>query len=74
MSTSAELELEGSDSERPRFYTPTEVAAHNVSSDCWVSYLGKVYDLTPLCQEHSGESRKCLRCSFHPFIPQGMCY
>lgn len=49
---------EGSDSERLRYYTPTEVSSHNVSSDCWVSYLGKVYDLTPLCQDCSGESRK----------------
>lgn len=46
-----------SDSEILRYYTPTEVAAHNVSSDCWVSYLGKVYDLTPLCQDYSGVSR-----------------
>lgn len=41
-------------SRRPRYFTPSQVAAHNVPSDCWVSYLGKVYDLTPLCQEHAG--------------------
>lgn len=39
---------------RARYYTPSEVAAHNTSSDCWVSLLGKVYDLTPLCEEHTG--------------------
>lgn len=39
---------------RARYYTPSEVAAHNSSSDCWVSLLGKVYDLTPLCEEHTG--------------------
>ena len=39
----------------PRFYTPGEVAAHNVPSDCWVSYLGKVFNLTPLCEEFSGK-------------------
>ena len=39
---------------RARYYTPSEVAAHNTSSDCWVSFLGKVYNLTPLCEEHSG--------------------
>ena len=40
---------------RPKYYTPKEVAAHNVASDCWVSYLGKVYNLTPLCQQYAGE-------------------
>ena len=39
---------------RPSYYTPSEVAAHNSETDCWVSYLGKVYDLTQLCKEHSG--------------------
>ena len=39
---------------RARHYTPSEVAAHNTSSDCWVSFLGKVYNLTPLCEEHAG--------------------
>ena len=38
-----------------RYYTPGEVALHNVPSDCWVSYLGKVYDLTLLCKEHMGD-------------------
>jgi len=39
---------------RVRYFTPSEVAVHNTSSDCWVSFLGNVYDLTPLCEEHSG--------------------
>lgn len=39
---------------RPRYFTPGEVAAHNTPEDCWVSYLGRVYDLTPLCAEHAG--------------------
>ena len=41
-------------SSRPSYYTPSEVAAHNSETDCWVSYLGKVYDLTQFCKEHSG--------------------
>ena len=41
---------------RPRYYTPKEVAAHNAPGDCWVSYLGNVYDLTSLCKEHTGIS------------------
>lgn len=39
---------------RPKFFTPSEVAAHNTPTDCWVSYLGEVYNLTPLCEEHAG--------------------
>ena len=37
-----------------RFFTPTEVAAHCSVDDLWVSYLGGVYNLTPLAKEHSG--------------------
>lgn len=33
---------------RPRYFTPTEVGAHNNPDDVWVSFLGGVYDLTPL--------------------------
>ena len=36
------------------FYCQEEVATHNVASDCWVSFFGYVYDLTPLIQEHKG--------------------
>lgn len=35
-----------------RYFTPAEVAEHNLPEDLWVSYLGSVYDLTPLAQEH----------------------
>ena len=31
-----------------RYYTPYEVAQHNTPDDCWVSFLGSVYDLTRL--------------------------
>lgn len=37
-----------------RFYTPADVAKHNLAHDCWVSYFGNVYDLTPLLAEYSG--------------------
>ena len=40
---------------RPRYFTPSEVAAHNVQSDCWVSFLGTVYNLTSLCEKHAGD-------------------
>lgn len=40
---------------RRRYFTPVEVAQHNQPEDLWVSYLGCVYDLTPLAQEHKGD-------------------
>lgn len=44
-------------SARPNFYTPNEVSLHNTLKDIWVSYLGKVYDLTPLCEEYAGKKK-----------------
>ncbi|XP_025776215.1 cytochrome b5 domain-containing protein 1 isoform X2 [Puma concolor] len=40
-----------------RYFTPAEVAQHNRPEDLWVSYLGSVYDLTPLAQEYKGKGR-----------------
>ena len=31
-----------------RYYTPKEVAFHNTSDDCWVSFFDEVYDLSKL--------------------------
>ncbi|KAM5215247.1 cytochrome b5 domain-containing protein 1 isoform 1-T1 [Hipposideros larvatus] len=39
-----------------RYFTPAEVAQHNQPEDLWVSYLGYVYDLTPLAQKYKGKS------------------
>jgi hypothetical protein len=36
------------------FFSSNELRDHNVSSDCWVSYFGAVYDLTPLIAENRG--------------------
>lgn len=44
-----------------RYFTPAEVAQHNQLEDLWVSYLGNVYDLTPLAQEYKGKG-----CTFGP--------
>ena len=38
-----------------KYYTPNEVSVHNTSDDIWVSYLGKVYDLTKLVAEHKSD-------------------
>lgn len=40
---------------RPKYFTPSEVAAHNTSSDCWVSFLGVVYNITSLCEQYAGD-------------------
>ncbi|KAK5889733.1 hypothetical protein CesoFtcFv8_015707 [Champsocephalus esox] len=40
---------------RKRFFTPREVASHNTEADLWVSFLGRVCDLTPLMEEHKGD-------------------
>jgi hypothetical protein len=38
------------------YFSSEEVAQHNVSDDCWVSYFNKVYNLTALIREHRGNS------------------
>ncbi|ORX53025.1 cytochrome b5 [Piromyces finnis] len=38
-----------------KYFTPREVSEHNTCDDLWVSWLGYVYDLTPLALEHRGD-------------------
>ena len=38
-----------------RYYTPAEVAKHNTSTDCWVSFFHEVYDLSKLIQDNYNE-------------------
>lgn len=40
---------------RSKYFTPNEVSLHNTLGDLWVSYLGKVYNLTPLVNEFKGD-------------------
>jgi len=42
---------------RLRYFTPNEVCVHSTIDDLWVSFLGKVYDLTPLCEQYKGSFR-----------------
>lgn len=42
------------DNKRLPYFSAPEVAQHNVFADCWVSFYGKVYDLTPLLQSNKG--------------------
>ncbi|KAL2917924.1 hypothetical protein HK105_202337 [Polyrhizophydium stewartii] len=37
-----------------RYFTPEEVERHNSPDDCWLSWLGLVYDLTKLVEEQKG--------------------
>lgn len=39
---------------KQRYYTPGEVGQHSSSKDLWVSFLGKVYNLTPLAEKYTG--------------------
>lgn len=36
------------------YITPATVAEHNTHTDCWVSFLGRVFDLTQLVAENEG--------------------
>ena len=40
---------------RPKYYTPNEVSVHRTLEDLWVSFLGKVYDLTSLADREKGK-------------------
>ena len=40
---------------RPRYFTSAEIAVHNIPSDCWVSFLGVVFNLTSLCEKYGGD-------------------
>lgn len=37
------------------YIAPFEVVVHNTADDCWVSFLGKVLDVTPLVQEYADQ-------------------
>ncbi|CEG47019.1 cytochrome b5 domain-containing protein 1-like [Plasmopara halstedii] len=39
---------------RPQYFTPREVAIHNLAKDCWVSIHYRVFDITPLISDHPG--------------------
>ncbi|KAK9881033.1 hypothetical protein WA026_014376 [Henosepilachna vigintioctopunctata] len=38
------------------YIAPFEVVIHNKPSDCWVSVLGKVFDVTPLIKRYEGQA------------------
>ncbi|EAY19060.1 Cytochrome b5-like Heme/Steroid binding domain containing protein [Trichomonas vaginalis G3] len=38
-----------------KWILPSEVALHNTSTDCWVSFLGKVWDLTKLIADNKND-------------------
>lgn len=38
------------------YIAPFEVVVHNKENDCWVSVLGKVFDITPLIKQYEGQA------------------
>jgi len=56
-STPPPADADGAAARRLPYYTNSEVAAHNVQSDCWVSYFGNVYDLTKLIAESQAQGQ-----------------
>merc|ERR1712216_90742 len=41
-----------------RYYMPSEVAKHNTPEDCWLSWFGDIYDLSPVLEENKGIETK----------------
>ncbi|KAI8900618.1 hypothetical protein BC833DRAFT_618363 [Globomyces pollinis-pini] len=39
------------------YFTPEQVSLHNSPEDCWLSWLGCVYDLTDLVAKHDGSPK-----------------
>ncbi|ETI43392.1 hypothetical protein F443_11639 [Phytophthora nicotianae P1569] len=68
-------------SNRLRFFTPREVASHNMATDCWVSINYRVLDLSLLIEENPGKHFKYTEdVKYHvdrernlsvPFVPYG---
>lgn len=56
--------------QRPKYFTPNEVSIHNTLKDLWVSFLGKVYDLSPLCETEAGKMIWRLLPKFVNFLEQ----
>lgn len=37
------------------YIAPFEVVVHNKPNDCWVSFIGKVFDITPIIEYYEGQ-------------------
>ncbi|CAH8499927.1 unnamed protein product [Heterobilharzia americana] len=37
-----------------RYFTPNDILLHNSPEDCWVSFLGRVFDITLVCAKNKG--------------------
>lgn len=48
-------------SKRIRIFTPSDVAEHNTEESIWVSYQGKVLDVTSFLPDHPGGEEFILR-------------
>lgn len=41
-----------SNTQKVNYIAPFEVVVHNKPDDCWVSFLGKVFDVTPIIKKY----------------------
>ncbi len=53
-------------SKRIRIYSPEDLKEHVGASSCWVSYQGKVYDITEFLADHPGGEDILLRYAGQP--------
>lgn len=44
---------------KSNYIAPFEVVVHNSPDDCWVSFLGKVFDVTPIIKQY--ENDNCIK-------------
>ena len=49
-------DAEAGDAAPKTYFTPEQVRQHMSPDDCWCSWLGSVYDLTPLVKQYKGRS------------------
>ncbi|KAK2960611.1 putative cytochrome b5 [Blattamonas nauphoetae] len=52
-----DYESDASVADLPRYFHANDVAQHNSTNDCWVSFLGKVYNITPLLEEYKNDTQ-----------------
>lgn len=51
----------GIDTQNQAQYSLSDVAGHNLESDCWTVVSGKVYNITPYVNSHPGGKEKILK-------------
>ncbi|KAJ3273557.1 Cytochrome b5 domain-containing protein 1 [Terramyces sp. JEL0728] len=55
ITTTGSISAIGTQKKTYPYFTPEQVLAHDSPDDCWLSWLGCVYNLTEFCQKHAGD-------------------